>query len=306
MPALSALGNFAHALTTTSKLASFKYALHLLPLKSETRVFLHESCTGSSPVAPTSLFCVEPVALLMGCDRYALRMQTIQQQIGALQVIVAKQQVSVKRQRFAIIALAGIIITGGFIAAVRPAGDATFDSITCKGWNVVDEKGKLRIAAGTTDDGDASVAWLDKDEKRRIMASTHANGQASVAWSDKDEKQRIVATTLVDGNASVMWLDKDEKQRVGAGTTADGSASVVWLDKDEKRRIEAGTRANGQASVVWLDKDEKQRIAAATFASGSASVAWNDKDGKSRIGAGIDADGTVSLPTKDRNPPKKP
>ena len=112
----------------------------------------------------------------MGCDRYASRVETIQQQIGALQVIVQNQQAGMKRQRFAIIALAGIIIAGGFIAAVRPAGDATFDSITCKGWNVVDEKGKLRIAAGTTDDGDASVAWLDKDEKRRIMASTHANG----------------------------------------------------------------------------------------------------------------------------------
>jgi hypothetical protein len=39
-------------------------------------------------------------------------METIQQQIGALQFIVAKQQASVKRQRFAIIALAGIIVVG--------------------------------------------------------------------------------------------------------------------------------------------------------------------------------------------------
>ena len=58
MPALSALGNFAHALTTTSKSASFKYAPHSAPLKSEACVFLDESFTGSSPVAPTSLFCV--------------------------------------------------------------------------------------------------------------------------------------------------------------------------------------------------------------------------------------------------------
>ena len=46
-------------------------------------------------------------------------METIEQQIGALQVIVAQQQVSGKRQRFAIIALAGIIVAGGFIAAVQ-------------------------------------------------------------------------------------------------------------------------------------------------------------------------------------------
>ena len=63
-------------------------------------------------------------------------METIQQQIGALQT-------SVKRQRCAIIALAGVIVAGGFIAAVRPAGDATFDMITCKGWKVVDERGNV-------------------------------------------------------------------------------------------------------------------------------------------------------------------
>ena len=45
-------------------------------------------------------------------------METIQQQIGALQLIVQKQQAGMKRQRFAIIALAGIIVAGGFIAAV--------------------------------------------------------------------------------------------------------------------------------------------------------------------------------------------
>ena len=65
IPALSALGNFAHAFTTADKSTSFKYAPHSAPLKSETCVFLHESFTGSSPVAPTTLLRVEPVALLV-------------------------------------------------------------------------------------------------------------------------------------------------------------------------------------------------------------------------------------------------
>ena len=127
-------------------------------------------------------------------------METIQQQIGVMQK-------SIKRQRFAIIALTGIIVAGGFVAAVRPAGDATFDTITCKAWKVVDKDGKVRIMA-TTADGYAGVTWRDKDEKGRIVASTFADGDASVAWFDKDEKVRIAAATLADG--TVVLPMKDE------------------------------------------------------------------------------------------------
>ena len=134
-------------------------------------------------------------------------METIQQQIGALQVIVAKQQVSVKRQRFAIIALAGIIVAGGFIAAVRPVGDATFDMITCKGWNVVDKDEKVRIVAATLDDGQASVALLDKHKKARISATTFADGDAGMTWRDKDEKTRIGAVTYADGTVNLPTTD---------------------------------------------------------------------------------------------------
>ena len=96
-------------------------------------------------------------------------METIQQQLNALQT-------SVKRQRFAIVALAGIIVAGGFVAAVRPAGDATFDKITCKGWNVVDGDGKERITAFSNPDGEASMGWFDKDGKVRIGAGTLVDG----------------------------------------------------------------------------------------------------------------------------------
>ena len=104
-------------------------------------------------------------------------METIQQQIGVMQK-------SIKRQRCAIIALAGIIVAGGFIAAVRPAGDVTFDTITCKGWNVVDKDGKEWITAFTNPDGQASVQWNDKDGKRRIDATTFANGTVILPTKD--------------------------------------------------------------------------------------------------------------------------
>ena len=173
-------------------------------------------------------------------------METIQQQIGAMQK-------SIKRQRFAIIALAGIIVAGGFIAAVRPAGDATFDTITCKEWSVV-----------------------DGDGKERIGAATHADGIASVQWKDKNGKLRIDAGTLADGNAGVVWLDKNEKGRIVASTLADGDVSVDWFDKDGKSRIAAGIYADGNASVVLGDKDGKPRIAAATFPDGTVALPTTD------------------------------
>ena len=133
-------------------------------------------------------------------------METIQQQLNALQT-------SVKRQRFAIIALAGVIVAGGFIAAVRPAGDATFDKITCKGWNVVDGDGKERITAFTNLNGQASVVWNDKDGKARISAATLADGLASVQWNDKDGKVRITAATLADGTVKLPTKDDNPPKK---------------------------------------------------------------------------------------------
>ena len=156
-------------------------------------------------------------------------METIQQQIGAMQK-------SIKRQRFAIVALVGIIVASGFIAAVRPVGDATFDTITCKKWKVVDGDGKLRIGATTRADGEASVQWLDKDGKMRIAAGTFADGSASVAWFDKDEKERIEAKTSADKSTSVIWSDKDEKGRIMAGTLADGTVFLPTTDENPPKK----------------------------------------------------------------------
>jgi len=158
-------------------------------------------------------------------------METIQQQIGALQVIVAKQQVSVKRQRFAIIALASVIVAGGFIAAVRPVGDATFDTIVCKKWMLIDEEGNLRIAAATNTDS-AYVNWLDKNKKVRITAGTYTDGSAAVTWFDRESKSRILASTDQIGIAALILADKDKNIRIMEATWPDGT--IALPTKDEK------------------------------------------------------------------------
>jgi hypothetical protein len=173
-------------------------------------------------------------------------MEDIQAQIQALQT-------SVRRQRFAIVGLASLLAGSVLLGAVSPAGDATFDTITCKKWRVVDKDGNARISASTLAAGDASVIWLDKDGKIRIYASTDAVGDASVALADKAEKVRISASTLAAGHASVNWYDKDGKPRIVASTLADGIAGVNWSDKDGKIRFYASTLADGSVLLPTRD-----------------------------------------------------
>ena len=152
-----------------------------------------------------------------------------------LQTQIDELRASSKRQKIAIIALASVIVAGVGVAAIQPAGDATFDTITCKAWKVVDKDGKVRIGATTDANANASVVLFDKDGKVRIGAGTPADGQASVELFDKDEKQRISASTTADGQASVQWRDKDGKLRMAAVTRADGTVVLPTSDLKPKK-----------------------------------------------------------------------
>ena len=151
-----------------------------------------------------------------------------------LQTQIDELKASSNRQKLINIALAGVIVAGVGVAAIQPAGDATFDTITCKAWKVVDKDGKVRIDAGTNADGTASVIWKDKDGKSRIDVGTIANGNAGVTCLDKDGKQRIAAATFADGDASVAWMDKDGKLRIDAAAGADGTVRLPTSDLNLK------------------------------------------------------------------------
>ena len=142
-----------------------------------------------------------------------------------LQTRIEKLETSLKRQKIAIIALAGV----GVFFAVKPHG-----IITCKGWQVVDKDGKLRISAATDADGTATMGLFDKDDKVRISAGVAASGSAGVGLNDKNEKVRIGATTNFDGSASVIWADKDEKVRISAGVSANGTVELPTKDLKSK------------------------------------------------------------------------
>ena len=137
-------------------------------------------------------------------------MDNLESRIGALEA-------SNRRQRYSITALAAVIVGGTFIAATRPASDATFDTVTCKAWNVVDND-KVRIGAKAAADGTAGVTWFDNNSKGRIFAGTTASGKSAIVWLDTNEKSRISAHTQPDGTALMQWTDKDGKPRILAGT----------------------------------------------------------------------------------------
>ena len=143
-------------------------------------------------------------------------MEDIQAQIQSLQT-------SVRRQRFAIVALATILAGCTLLGAVSPAGDATFDTITCKAWRVVDKDGKGRIRAATSDEGNAALVWFDEDGRGRIIVSTQGSRAGTMTFFDKDYVGRIHVSTSERGNASVSLYDKDGEERILAATNADGT-----------------------------------------------------------------------------------
>ena len=169
-----------------------------------------------------------------------------QEQIRALQT-------SLRRQRYAILVLSGIVALAGLSAATHPVGDATFDRVTCREWVVVDKDGRTRMGATTGEDGLAGMSWRDKDGKERVTIRTNASGSSGVACVDTDGKVRIHATTSASGNAGIYWQDKDGKPRIGALTFGNGSTGVEWTDKDGKPRITAGILADG--TVILPTKD---------------------------------------------------
>lgn len=172
--------------------------------------------------------------------------KTIDEQLASLRS-------TLRRQRLFNLALVGVAVAAATVAAVRPAGDATFDTVTCNAWKLIDKDGKNRILAGTLANGSSAVYWYDKDGKTRIGASTMADGSASITLCDKNGTARIGAATSVEGGAAMSFLDKDGKTRISAGTTANGNAAMSFLDKDEKIRILAGTKPDGAIELPTTD-----------------------------------------------------
>ena len=128
--------------------------------------------------------------------------QSVEEQLASMRLSIVALQSKIDEL--------GVALAEATAAAARPDGNATFDTVTCKKWKVVDDSGKERMSASTNAVG-AGITWYDKDETARMSASTLADGRASMDWFDKDGKSRIGASTKTDGTVTLPTTDLKPK-----------------------------------------------------------------------------------------------
>ena len=173
--------------------------------------------------------------------------KTIDEQLAGLRSTLQRQ----RGLNFVTVLIAVVALC---VSYMRLAGvNATFDTVNCKTWNVIDDNGTARITATTSADGASAMAWLGKDGMPRIGASTSADGNGGISLFGNDGKPRIGATIAADGNAGMTLFDKDMNLRMSAGTFANGNAGMTWFDKDGNSRITASTAADSTVTLPTTD-----------------------------------------------------
>ena len=122
-----------------------------------------------------------------------------------------------------------IVFAMAFVGYVVWQRNPTFNKITCKGWKVVDERGRQRITAFTSAKNEcwanAAVQWLDTEGIVRIEAGTYPSGL------DKKSRLSFYETGAYEGDAVVQWCSY-ENGRNTARNLAQLSGTVFLSTKD--------------------------------------------------------------------------
>lgn len=148
---------------------------------------------------------------------------------------IRKLEASNRRQRAAIAALACTLVGAALVAATRPAGDATFDSITCKRWAVVDAAGVERITTG----------------------GKGASDSPGIQWTDPTGKVIRMAAGVSDQEAKFMMFDKVGKRQIELETDGSGASGIELRGPDGKFVFTVGTRSDGRVRYMLKDAEGK-------------------------------------------------
>ena len=200
-------------------------------------------------------------------------METIQEQIGALQAEVKQLRAELDR-----------VLTG------------KFDSLVCRKLTITDKEGRTRVAAGTRDENEVGIWWLDSKKRVRISATTSTDldperdGIASI---------NLLGITAPTWAATAVFADPLEKVRVSLFTSDEGNSSIQFFDEERVKRVDIGTSEIRDAFVSLKDGNKKDRIRIVTDSDGDAGLQIFDLDRKLRIHAATLVNETVILPTKD-------
>ena len=205
---------------------------------------------------------------------YACRMETIQEQIGALQAEVKQLRAELDR-----------VLTG------------KFESLVCRKLTITDKEGKTRIAAGTRDEDEVGIWWLDSKKRVRISATTSSTDLDS--GRDGIASINLLGITAPTWAATAVVVDPQEKVRVSLFTSDEGNSSIQFFDEERVKRVDIGTSEIRDAFVSLKDGNKKDRIRIVTDSDDEAGLHIFDLDRKLRIHAATLVNETVILPTKD-------
>ena len=150
--------------------------------------------------------------------------KTIDEQLAGLRSTLQRQ----RGLNFVTVLIAVVALC---VSYMRLAGvNATFDTVNCKTWNVIDDNGTARITATTSADGNGGISLFGNDGKPRIGVTIAADGNGGMTWFDKDMNLRMSAGTFANGNAGMTWFDKDGNSRITASTAADSTVTLPTTD----------------------------------------------------------------------------
>jgi hypothetical protein len=215
-----------------------------------------------------------------------------------IQTQIRDLQASVRRQRVAIVTLSCILAGAALYGAASPASDATFDTVTCKAWRVVDKDGKVRIGANVAESGSPVLVLTNTNEVPVVMASVLDGDRGYLGIHDRDGKARLTAAFGEDKAIGLRLFGDNREPRVALHVSANGAAGVRLHDTDGVMRIGADTFSSGNACIMHWDKEGQARMTATTFADSTSLMGWLDKDKRVKFSAGTLPDGTVVYPTQ--------
>ncbi len=188
-------------------------------------------------------------------------MQNSDDQVQALRAELARlERIGTRRQWFLFTAL-GASICIGLMGASPDEKTASFDSLTCREFKVLDKDGNCRIRASINDKAMATLTLQSPSGSPRVMLMDLPEKGAGITLLDQEGKIRIVASTSKNGSGEIALNDANQKARIVAGTDASGTARIVWWDGDGKMRIDLGTyelsRGAEFAALTYTSKDGK-------------------------------------------------
>jgi hypothetical protein len=153
----------------------------------------------------------------------------------------------------AVIVLVGAVLCGKALgpneAMAQPAAGAVKKELRANAFLLVDQKGKVRAALDTYEDGSAGLALFDEQCKNRATLSTYEDGSVRLALYDEQGKNR--ATLSTDEEKSGLTLFN---QQGLPRASLEEIRDFVWLNLNNKQGnscTQAMVTEGGGAFVIY-------------------------------------------------------